>query len=259
MAFIRNLSIRQLATLAVTFSLFITMCTGCSKRVTKATQATKTIESSKKPILTMAKSDNARTSSTENSSEESTSIKATQTLSNNAKAAALYKQVLDSAKTCKFGTHRDSEEAPGTKITFLYALVNMSDRDIPDLILVRDNHYLQALKFFTVNANYTDTVCSEKIIELGVAAAGGCRSGLLQAEKGNCLYHDWWLSGSGQGETIKLTMHPTESDPLKQEKVWSGIINQAPKLEGTAIEFLDITDTKALSDLANQEDGHYKQ
>lgn len=56
-----------------------------------------------------------------------------------------------------------------------------------------------------------------------------------------------------------MTMHPTESEPLKQEKVWSGIINQAPKLEGTAIEFLDITDTKALSDLANQEDGHYKQ
>lgn len=176
----------------------------------------------------------------------------------NAKVAALYKKVLANADKYDFNKSGYDSELDTSQSKYSYALVNMSDRDIPELVLRKNFEYLPMLKFFAANKDYTDVVSSNDLICDGVGSAGS-RASVSQYADSNSLRYVTWSSGTGDTEAYKVTMNIEDSNPVKQEKYWSGIITDFPKQNVKDINFVSTDDTTLLDNLAKTEDNTYEK
>ncbi|WP_075523056.1 hypothetical protein [Gardnerella vaginalis] len=178
----------------------------------------------------------------------------------NAKTAALYKKVLANASKYNFdpeGTEDSDNNPKETK--YSYALVNMSNRDVPDLILRKDANYMYPLKLFTVNKDYSDVVSSDDLIHEGMYVSNGIRVFVEQYVNTNALRYTELSGGTGEAEIYKVTMNIANSNPVEKEKYWSGIITDSPKDKVKQINFVSVNNTKILDDLAKTEDNTYKK
>lgn len=135
----------------------------------------------------------------------------------------------------------------------------MSDRDIPELILRKNYKYVSRSKVFAANKDYSDVVSSNDLICDGVGDIGGFRASLSQYADSNSLSYVEWSSGTGDTEAYKVTMNIADSNPLKKEKYWSGIITDLPKQNIKNINFVSTDDTTLLDNLAKTEDNTYKK
>lgn len=175
----------------------------------------------------------------------------------NTKVASLYKKVLANAD--KYNLNEADSEIDTSKSKYSYALVNMSDRDIPELILRKNYKYVSCSKVFAANKDYSDVVSSNDLICDGVGSAGGFRAVVSQYADSNSLSYVEWSSGTGDTEAYKVTMNIADSNPLKQEKYWSGIITDLPKQNIKDINFVSTDDTTLLDNLAKTEDNTYEK
>lgn len=175
----------------------------------------------------------------------------------NAKVASLYKKVLANAD--KYNLNEADSEIDTSKSKYSYALVNMSDRDIPELILRKNYKYVSCSKVFAANKDYSDVVSSNDLICDGVGSAGGFRAVVSQYADSNSLSYVEWSSGTGDTEAYKVTMNIADSNPLKKEKYWSGIITDLPKQNIKDINFVSTDDTTLLDNLAKTEDNTYEK
>ena len=173
----------------------------------------------------------------------------------NAKVAALYKKVLANAD--KYNFNEADSEIDASQSKYSYALVNMSDRDIPELVLRKNLEGLSLLKFFAANKDYSDVVSSDDLIGFGVAS--GIRASVSQYADSNSLSYVEWSSGTGDTGAYKVTMDIADNNPLKQEKYWSGIITDLPKQNVKDINFVSTDDTTLLDNLAKTEDNTYEK
>ena len=173
----------------------------------------------------------------------------------NAKVAALYKKVLANADKYNFNDADLKIDASQSK--YSYALVNMSDRDIPELVLRKNLEGISLLKFFAANKDYSDVVSSDDLIGFGVAS--GIRASVSQYADSNSLSYVEWSSGTGDTGAYKVTMDIADNNPLKQEKYWSGIITDLPKQNVKDINFVSTDDTTLLDNLAKTEDNTYEK
>lgn len=175
----------------------------------------------------------------------------------NAKVASLYKKVLANAD--KYKLNEADSEIDASQSKYSYALVNMSDRDIPELILRKNYKYVSCSKVFAANKDYSDVVSSNDLICDGVSSAGGFRASLSQYADSNSLRYVEWSSGTGDTEAYKVTMNIADSNPLKKEKYWSGTIFDLPKQNIKDINFVSTDDTTLLDNLAKTEYNTYKK
>lgn len=175
----------------------------------------------------------------------------------NAKVAALYKKVLANAD--KYNFNEADSEIDASQSKYSYALVNMSDRDIPELVLRKNLEGLSLLKFFAANKDYSDVVSSNDLICDGARDIGGFRAVVSQYADSNSLRYVEWSSGTGDTEAYKVTMNIADSNPIKEEKYWSGIITDLPKQNIKDINFVSTDDTTLLDNLAKTEDNIYEK
>lgn len=218
------LKLKKFIALVLSLFLFVPLCAGCSNQKGANTKAA---DSAKKVNVI------------------------------NAKVASLYKKVLANAD--KYKLNEADSEIDTSKSKYSYALVNMSDRDIPELILRKNYKYVSCSKVFAANKDYSDVVSSNDLICDGVSSAGGFRASLSQYADSNSLRYVEWSSGTGDTEAYKVTMNIADSNPLKQEKYWSGIITDLPKQNIKDINFVSTEDTTLLDNLAKTEDNTYKK
>ncbi|WP_421789350.1 hypothetical protein [Gardnerella sp. DNF01205] len=216
--------LKKFIALALSLFLFMPLCSGCSNQNGANTEA---VNSAKKVNVI------------------------------NAKVAALYKKVLANAD--KYNFNEADSEIDTSKSKYSYALVNMSDRDIPELILRKNYKYVSRSKVFAANKDYSDVVSSNDLICDGVGDIGGFRASLSQYADSNSLSYVEWSSGTGDTEAYKVTMNIADSNPLKKEKYWSGIITDLPKQNTKNINFVSTDDTTLLDNLAKTEDNTYKK
>ncbi|PKZ18216.1 hypothetical protein CYJ59_02785 [Gardnerella leopoldii] len=216
--------LKKFIALALSLFLFMPLCSGCSNQNGANTEA---VNSAKKVNVI------------------------------NAKVAALYKKVLANAD--KYNLNEADSEIDTSKSKYSYALVNMSDRDIPELILRKNYKYVSRSKVFAANKDYSDVVSSNDLICDGVGDIGGFRASLSQYADSNSLSYVEWSSGTGDTEAYKVTMNIADSNPLKKEKYWSGIITDLPKQNVKDINFVSTDDTTLLDNLAKTEDNTYKK
>lgn len=216
--------LKKFIALALSLFLFMPLCSGCSNQNGANTKAA---DSAKKVNVI------------------------------NAKVAALYKKVLANADKYNFNEADLKIDASQSK--YSYALVNMSDRDIPELILRKNYKYVSRSKVFAANKDYSDVVSSNDLICDGVGDIGGFRASLSQYADSNSLSYVEWSSGTGDTEAYKVTMNIADSNPLKKEKYWSGIITDLPKQNTKNINFVSTDDTTLLDNLAKTEDNTYKK
>lgn len=216
--------LKKFIALALSLFLFMPLCSGCSNQNGANTEA---VNSAKKVNVI------------------------------NAKVAALYKKVLANAD--KYNLNEADLKIDTSKSKYSYALVNMSDRDIPELILRKNYKYVSRSKVFAANKDYSDVVSSNDLICDGVGDIGGFRASLSQYADSNSLSYVEWSSGTGDTEAYKVTMNIADSNPLKKEKYWSGIITDLPKQNVKDINFVSTDDTTLLDNLAKTEDNTYKK
>lgn len=216
--------LKKFIALALSLFLFMPLCSGCSNQNGANTEA---VNSAKKVNVI------------------------------NAKVAALYKKVLANAD--KYNLNEADSEIDTSKSKYSYALANMSDRDIPELILRKNYKYVSRSKVFAANKDYSDVVSSNDLICDGVGDIGGFRASLSQYADSNSLSYVEWSSGTGDTEAYKVTMNIADSNPLKKEKYWSGIITDLPKQNTKNINFVSTDDTTLLDNLAKTEDNTYKK
>ncbi len=218
------LKLKKFIALVLSLFLFVPLCAGCSNQKGANTKAA---DSAKKVNVI------------------------------NTKVASLYKKVLANAD--KYKLNEADSEIDTSKSKYSYALVNMSDRDIPELILRKNYKYVSCSKVFAANKDYSDVVSSNDLICDGVGDVGGFRASLSQYADSNSLRYVEWSSGTGDTEAYKVTMNIADSNPLKQEKYWSGIITDLPKQNIKDINFVSTNDTTLLDNLAKTEDNTYKK
>lgn len=218
------LKLKKFIVLVLSLFLFVPLCAGCSNQKGANTKAA---DSAKKVNVI------------------------------NAKVAALYKKVLANAD--KYKLNEVDSEIDASQSKYSYALVNMSDRDIPELILRKNYKYVSCSKVFAANKDYSDVVSSNDLICDGVSSAGGFRASLSQYADSNSLRYVEWSSGTGDTEAYKVTMNIADSNPLKKEKYWSGTIFDLPKQNIKDINFVSTDDTTLLDNLAKTEDNTYKK
>lgn len=218
------LKLKKFIALVLSLFLFVPLCAGCSNQKGANTKAA---DSAKKVNVI------------------------------NAKVESLYKKVLANAD--KYKLNEADSEIDTSKSKYSYALVNMSDRDIPELILRKNYKYVSCSKVFAANKDYSDVVSSNDLICDGVGSAGGFRASLSQYADSNSLSYVEWSSGTGDTEAYKVTMNIEDSNPVKQEKYWSGIITDLPKQNTKDINFVSTDDTTLLDNLAKTEDNTYEK
>lgn len=218
------LKLKKFIALVLSLFLFVPLCAGCSNQKGANTKAA---DSAKKVNVI------------------------------NAKVAALYKKVLANAD--KYKLNEVDSEIDASQSKYSYALVNMSDRDIPELILRKNYKYVSCSKVFAANKDYSDVVSSNDLICDGVGSAGGFRAVVSQYADSNSLRYVEWSSGTGDTEAYKVTMNIEDSNPVKQEKYWSGIITDLPKQNTKDINFVSTDDTTLLDNLAKTEDNTYEK
>ncbi|PNS43260.1 hypothetical protein [Gardnerella vaginalis] len=216
------LKLKKFIALVLSLFLFVPLCAGCSNQ-------------------------NSANTKSANSAKKVNVI--------NAKVAALYKKVLANADKYNFNDADLKIDASQSK--YSYALVNMSDRDIPELVLRKNLEGISLLKFFAANKDYSDVVSSDDLIGSGVAS--GIRASVSQYADSNSLSYVEWSSGTGDTGAYKVTMDIEDSNPLKQEKYWSGIITDLPKQNVKDINFVSTDDTTLLDNLAKTEDNTYEK
>lgn len=218
------LKLKKFIVLVISLFLFVPLCAGCSNQKGANTKAADTAK--KVNVI-------------------------------NAKVASLYKKVLANAD--KYKLNEADLEIDTSKSKYSYALVNMSDRDIPELVLRKNYKYVSCSKVFAANKDYSDVVSSNDLICDGVGSAGGFRASLSQYADSNSLRYVEWSSGTGDTEAYKVTMNIADNNPLKQEKYWSGIITDLPKQNVKDINFVSTDDTTLLDNLAKTEDNTYEK
>ncbi|MFP1694606.1 hypothetical protein ACLD53_06310 [Gardnerella swidsinskii] len=221
------LKLKKFIALVLSLFLFVPLCAGCSNQKGANTKAA---DSAKKVNVI------------------------------NTKVASLYKKVLANADKYDFNTSEYDSETDTSKSKYSYALVNMSDRDIPELILQKNfKYYASCSKVFAANKDYSDVVSSDDLICDGVGSSGGFRAVVSQYTDSNSLSYVEWSSGTGNIEVYKVTMNIADSNPLKKEKYWSGRITDSHKQNVKDIDFVSTDYTTLLDNLAKTEDNTYKK
>ena len=154
------------------------------------------------------------------------------------------------------------EDIQEANIDYSYALVNMNDSDIPQLIVAQNNNEygLSYIKVFHSNDNFTKALTSDEVIQIGVASAGGFRGFLAQNEDLNGLDYITVSSGTGEGFKEEIIASVDKDNLiLQRDTVWEGSINELSNANTSDIDFIDIVDRNKLDDLASIKDGEYKK
>ena len=240
--------------LALCFALSLSACSEKTKEnPTKPTDQTKIETASEKE-------DKKISESNENDKKinETIDVEEKEDLSeNNIRLSSLYNKVLDNIDAYTF--IEDIQEA---NIDYSYALVNMNDSDLPQLLVAQNNNEygLSYIKVFHSNDNLTKALTSDEVIQIGVASAGGFRGFLAQNEDLNGLDYITVSSGTSQGFKEEITASlENDSLSLQRDIVWEGIINELPDDNTSEIDFVDIDDRNKLDDLASIKDGEFKE
>lgn len=240
--------------LALCFALSLSACSEKTKEnSTKPTDQTK-IET------TSEKEDKKISESNENDKNinETSDVEEKEALSeNNIRLSSLYNKVLDNIDAYTF--IEDIQEA---NIDYSYALVNMNDSDIPQLIVAQNNNEygLSYIKVFHSNDNFTKALTSDEVIQIGVASAGGFRGFLTQNENLNGLDYITFSSGTSQGFKEEIVASVDKDNLLLQrDLVWEGLISELPNANTSDVDFIDINDRSKLQGLASIKDGEYKK
>ncbi|WP_282929895.1 hypothetical protein [Anaerococcus sp. Marseille-Q7828] len=239
--------------LALCFALSLSACSKETKEnSTKPAEQTK-IET------TSEKEDKYINESNENDKNinETSDVEEKEALSeNNIRLSSLYNKVLDNIDTYTF-----LEESDQIYTEYSYALVNMNDSDLPQLLVAQKvEQGLDYIKVFYSNDDFTKELTSDEVLPLGVASAGGFRGALVQNENLDGLAYITFVSGTGAAAKEEVTVS-LEKDKLTIERniAWEGLINELPDSNSSEIEFIDINDRKKLDDLASIKDGEFKE
>lgn len=239
--------------LALCFSLSLSACSEKTKEnSTKPTDKTKIETASEKEDKKISESNE-----NDKSINETSDVEEKEDLSeNNIRLSSLYNKVLDNIDAYTF--IEDIQEA---NIDYSYALVNMNDSDLPQLLVAqRVEQGLDYIKVFYSDDVFTKELTSDEALPVGVASAGGFRGSLTQNEALNALTYITFSSGTSEGgkEEIKASVEE-DNLILKRDIVWEGIINELPDDNTSEIDFVDIDDRNKLDDLASIKDGEFKE
>lgn len=239
--------------LALCFALSLSACSEETKEnSTKTTEQTKIETASEKEDKNINESNE-----NDKSINETSDVEEKEALSeNNIRLSSLYNKVLDNIDAYAF--IEDIQEA---KIDYSYALVNMNDSDLPQLLVAQKvEKGLDYIKVFYSNDDFTKELTSDEVLPLGVASAGGFRGALMQNENLDGLAYITFVSGTGAAAKEEVTVS-LEKDKLTIERniAWEGLINELPDSNSSEIEFIDINDRKKLDDLASIKDGEFKE
>lgn len=240
--------------LALCFALSMSACSEKTKEnSTKPTNQTKIETASEKEDKKISKSNE-----NDKNINETSDVEEKEDLSeNNIRLSSLYNKVLDNIDAYTF--IEDIQEA---NIDYSYALVNMNDSDIPQLIVAQNNNEygLSYIKVFHSNDNFTKALTSDEVIQIGVASAGGFRGSLTQNENLNGLDYITFSSGTSQGFKEEIVASVDKDNLLLQrDLVWEGLISELPNANTSDVDFIDINDRSKLQDLASIKDGEYKK
>lgn len=240
--------------LALCFALSLSACSEKTKEnSTKPTDQTKIETASEKEDKKISESNE-----NDKSINETSDVEEKEDLSeNNIRLSSLYNKVLDNIDAYTF--IEDIQEA---NIDYSYALVNMNDSDIPQLIVAQNNNEygLSYIKVFHSNDNFTKALTSDEVIQIGVASAGGFRGFLAQNEDLNGLDYITVSSGTGEGFKEEIIASVDKDNLiLQRDTVWEGSINELSNANTSDIDFIDIVDRNKLDDLASIKDGEYKK
>lgn len=240
--------------LALCFALSLSACSEKTKEnSTKPTDQTKIETASEKEDKKISESNE-----NDKSINETSYVEEKEDLSeNNIRLSSLYNKVLDNIDAYTF--IEDIQEA---NIDYSYALVNMNDSDIPQLIVAQNNNEygLSYIKVFHSNDNFTKALTSDEVIQIGVASAGGFRGFLAQNEDLNGLDYITVSSGTGEGFKEEIIASIDKDNLiLQRDTVWEGSINELSNANTSDIDFIDIVDRNKLDDLDSIKDGEYKK
>lgn len=182
----------------------------------------------------------------------------TNATNNHKKLSNLYTKILNNINSYSF---TDTLEEENTNCTYTYALVNMNESDIPQLIVAQNTDYgLSYVKFFSSNNDFTKEITSNEILTIGVTSAGGFRAGITQNEKLDALIYTEISSGTGDVTREEITSS-IENDNLKIERTatWEGKFDNLPETNFPEIKFNDISDRKSIEKLASITDGDFRK
>ena len=174
------------------------------------------------------------------------------------KLSNLYTNILNNINSYSF---TDASEEENTNCTYTYALVNMNESDIPQLIVAQNTgNGLSYVKVFSPNNDFTKEITSNEILTIGAASAGGFRAGITQNEKFDALIYTEISSGTGDVTTEQITSS-IENDNLKIKRTafWKGKIDNLPETNFPEIKFHDISDRKSIEKLASIADGDFRK
>lgn len=167
-------------------------------------------------------------------------------------AAAAYREVLADPSG-----HFELDEDRASDATFTYALVNMAQDPVPQLLVRATGESsawngIEVVRVFSYDAQTASLVAPARDIETGVAGVGGFRGGLMYSAYGNGLLRSELSSGTGEGSITRITL---EGDDLAETFVApidlasdSDIASLAND-EGKEISWLEVSDASALDAL----------
>lgn len=240
--------------LALCFSLSLSACSEETKEnSTKPAEQTKIETASEKEDKKISESNE-----NDKNINETSDVEEKENLSeNNIRLSSLYNKVLDNIDAYTFV--EDIQEA---NMDYSYALVNMNDSDIPQLIVAQNNNEygLSYIKVFHPNDNFTKALTSDEVIQIGVASAGGFRGFLAQNKDLNGLDYITVSSGTSQGFKEEIIASVDKDNLiLQRDTLWEGLISELPNANTSDVNFIDINDRSKLQDLASIKDGEYKK
>lgn len=170
-----------------------------------------------------------------------------------ATVAGEYKKIVESCETVDFAI--DASE--GTEFGYKYALVNMTDDDIPELILSKidkNNTGLEYNKVYYYDKGKSELQSPEEVITTGVAGSGGFRGGISASNKNDGVIYHSGSGANGQFTAERITLScPEDSNVILEHTLIKEYIlgsDSGTEGEETEITWYETDDLSVLDDLA---------
>ena len=167
------------------------------------------------------------------------------------KVAARYENQIQDYENIDFEIEPYGSE--NATYTYKYALVNMNDDEIPELIIGRTDESVgvQYNKIFYYDKENNKLLSPTKNIEIGVAAVGGMRADLTASNKNDGLILNQGSGMTGQFEIVRINLDIKEDRTieLKNTKIKEYMLGGEPVEddgESIAINWYEINDLSAL-------------
>lgn len=145
--------------------------------------------------------------------------------------------LFDAFKTKLQETDFDYGESSRENPSYQYALINMNEDDIPELLIKRSgsDYSLDDIIAFIYDQTSGSLNQSTLLVQEGVAPAGGYRGSCAHSDAEPGLFHTYFLSGTGEGAIQQFTI---ESGLLEVEEktLYEGPILGDESSEAGAVE-----------------------